>query len=397
MYGPVSAAGTPLRSLRSAPAQNALSPAPVSTTARTSSSSAKPARDLLQLQVHRARQRVAHVGTVERHPRDAVSVAARRSTSAMLATLSSRLPLLLGAAARARLLAEVRLQVLRGQLVADERRRRARRLGELVEIDAGLDAHRVQHRDDILGREVARRARRVRTAAEPARRRVDRRDAHLQRDEAVRERGALRVVEVHRDRVGADASRARAPSTSSTCARVRDADRVAERDLIDAEVAQLADERRRRAADRPRPRTGSRSTSTRTRAPARPRRARAARPPRTPSSVSAIVLLTFFLLCVSDADMNTAISFMPDASAVSRPRAVRHERAHPHAGGRVHAARDLGGIRELRNPLRRHEARDLDRANARGDERVDEADLVRASARCAPRSAGRRADRPRRS
>ncbi len=36
--------------------------------------------------------------------------------------------------------------------------------------------------------------------------------------------------------------------------------------------------------------------------------------------VSAIVLLTFFLLCVSDADKKTAISFMPDASAVSRPR-----------------------------------------------------------------------------
>jgi hypothetical protein len=36
--------------------------------------------------------------------------------------------------------------------------------------------------------------------------------------------------------------------------------------------------------------------------------------------VSAIVLLTFFLLWVSDADMNTAISRMPAASAVSSPR-----------------------------------------------------------------------------
>jgi hypothetical protein len=39
MYGLDSAAGTPLRSLRSAPAQNAWSPAPVSTTARTPGSS----------------------------------------------------------------------------------------------------------------------------------------------------------------------------------------------------------------------------------------------------------------------------------------------------------------------------------------------------------------------
>src|SRR3954463_4739904 len=75
---------------------------------------------------------------------------------------------LLGATARARLLAEVRLQVFRRQLVTDEGRGAARRLDELVEIDAGLDAHRVEHRDDVLRREGARRPRRVRTAAEPA-------------------------------------------------------------------------------------------------------------------------------------------------------------------------------------------------------------------------------------
>ena len=38
------------------------------------------------------------------------------------------------------------------------------------------------------------------------------------------------------------------------------------------------------------------------------------------ASVSAIVLLTFFLLWVSEADRNTATSFMPEAIAVSRPR-----------------------------------------------------------------------------
>ena len=54
------------------------------------------------------------------------------------------------------------------------------------------------------------------------------------------------------------------------------------------------------------------------------------------ASVSAIVLFTFFLLCVSDADMKTAISFMPAASAVVEPLPVRHQRAsRPMPGLRV--------------------------------------------------------------
>jgi hypothetical protein len=55
---------------------------------------------------------------------------------------------------------------------------------------------------------------------------------------------------------------------------------------------------------------------------------------------------------------------------------VRHERAHPHTRGTAHTARDLDRVRELRDPLRRHEARDLDVANSRRDQRVDEADLL---------------------
>ncbi len=40
---------------------------------------------------------------------------------------------------------------------------------------------------------------------------------------------------------------------------------------------------------------------------------------RNAASVAAMVLLTFFLLCVSDADMKTATSFMPAAIAASSP------------------------------------------------------------------------------
>jgi hypothetical protein len=59
-------------------------------------------------------------------------------------------------------------------------------------------------------------------------------------------------------------------------------------------------------------------------------------------SVSAMVLLTFFLLCVSDADRKTAISFMPAASAASRPLRLgtRHENVTP-GGGRSARATSL--------------------------------------------------------
>src|SRR3569833_4214577 len=157
--------------------------------------------------------------------------------SAMLWWLSASA--LLGAAARARLLAEVRLQILRRQLVADERRGAARGFDELVEIDAGLHAHRVEHRDDVLGREVARRTRRVRTAAEPTGGRVDRRDAELHRGHAVRERGALRIVEVDRER--ADRMlRDHEAEHFLDLGRIRDADRVADRDLEHAHVGEPA-------------------------------------------------------------------------------------------------------------------------------------------------------------
>ena len=51
--------------------------------------------------------------------------------------------------------------------------------------------------------------------------------------------------------------------------------------------------------------------------------------------VSATVLLTFFLLCVSDTDMKTAISFMPLASAVSSPRRLGTSALMRTPGGRA--------------------------------------------------------------
>ena len=92
--------------------------------------------------------------------------------------------------------------------------------------------------DQIVGGEVAGGARRVRAAAEPAGRRVEGRDAEGQRRQDVGERRAARVVEVQRHLRSAGVAASTASSTRGTCAGMRDADRVADGHLEDAEVQQ---------------------------------------------------------------------------------------------------------------------------------------------------------------
>ena len=65
-----------------------------------------------------------------------------------------------------------------------------------LEVDAGLDPHLVEHRDQILGGDVAGRARRHRTAAELAEARLEALDPALERGEHVRQPLAAGVVEV---------------------------------------------------------------------------------------------------------------------------------------------------------------------------------------------------------
>ena len=65
-----------------------------------------------------------------------------------------------------------------------------------LQVDAGVDAHPVEHRHEILARDVPRRARRHRAAAELAEARLEAVDPGLQRREHVREALPARVVEV---------------------------------------------------------------------------------------------------------------------------------------------------------------------------------------------------------
>ncbi len=91
------------------------------------------------------------------------------------------------------------------------------------QVDAGLDAHLVQHRDEVLGGDVAGRARRHRAAAELAEARLEAVDPGLERRQHVREPLAARVVEVRgqlaprrRARRG-PARRTRAPAAGWPC------------------------------------------------------------------------------------------------------------------------------------------------------------------------------------
>src|SRR5437763_10375237 len=69
---------------------------------------------------------------------------------------------------------------------------------QLVEVDAGLDAKPLQQVDDVLGRNVARRALGIRAAAESRHRGVVLPDAHLEARHRVGKRPAVGVVEVAR-------------------------------------------------------------------------------------------------------------------------------------------------------------------------------------------------------
>src|SRR5690349_17769541 len=67
---------------------------------------------------------------------------------------------------------------------------------ELLEVDAGAHAHRLEHEHEVFGDHVASSARRERATTEPAHRAIERAHAFLVRGERVREAEAARIVEM---------------------------------------------------------------------------------------------------------------------------------------------------------------------------------------------------------
>ena len=109
---------------------------------------------------------------------------------------------------------------------------------DALERDARLPARRVEEVDEVLGREVAGRAGRVRAATGPAGRRVEAADPGVEPGRDVGQRRPARVVEVVGDPFERDAGRDGQPGQRRDLARHADPDRVAEADLVDAELEQ---------------------------------------------------------------------------------------------------------------------------------------------------------------
>src|SRR5215207_4705077 len=109
---------------------------------------------------------------------------------------------------------------------------------EGLEVDAGVDAHLVEHRHEVLGRDVAGGARRHRAAAELAEAGLIRLAARLERGEDVRESLPAGVVEVGRQLDVVAERRACVREEAADLARVRHAGGVAEGDLLGPGVAQ---------------------------------------------------------------------------------------------------------------------------------------------------------------
>ena len=161
---------------------------------------------------------------------------------------------------------------VRAERAAEQRLRGARGLEQRAEVDARVGAHLVQHRDDVLGGDVAGRARRDRAAAELAEARLERAHARLVGGEHVRQALAARVVEVRRELDVVAERRAGGREEAAHLRRVGHPGRVAEADLLRAGRDQpLARSRTRARAGRG-PRRGSRRR--------RRSRPRSAAPPR---------------------------------------------------------------------------------------------------------------------
>src|SRR3954464_6429780 len=123
---------------------------------------------------------------------------------------------------------------VRAQRAAQDALGLARRADEGIEVDPGVHVHLVQHRDEVLGGDVARRAGGDGAAAELAEARLEALAAGLERGEDVGESLAAGVVEVRGELDVAAERLARRREELADLARVGHPGRVAEADLLRA-------------------------------------------------------------------------------------------------------------------------------------------------------------------
>src|SRR5450756_1944642 len=239
-----------------------------------------------------------------------------------------------------------------------------------------LDALGVEHVDQVLGREVASGARRVGTAPGPAGRGVEAGHAETERRHDVRERRPPRVVKMVGDPLDRDARLDRGARHRLHGGRDRHADRIAEADLVCAEVEEPASD-----SDGPRRINAAgvwaseRGRDVGAPPPPAPRGLLQKRPERAKRGLNRQPDVPFrerVRRCRKDGDRVRARVGRPGEAA-----GVRHQHWVADAGPSRERRQDLVGVGELGDPVWSHEARRLDLAQAGRHEQLDEAHLGR--------------------
>jgi hypothetical protein len=250
-----------------------------------------------------------------------------------------------------------------------------RAAAQLVEIDAGLDAHLVQQVDQILGADVACRPGRERAAAEPRERRLVDVDALGEPGHDVDQPDAARVVKVQRDRQLGDMLLEMAAALGDERRR-RHAGGVAERHAAHAEVAQppcdvgdLLDRHLalERAAERGRDRALDRDAG----------RVRDAHDVLEASEGFLDRAIDVLLIVGLGGREEHPDLVDPGGSGAVRAPGVGHECGELSAARAVEPGQNLGGVDQLRHRARRHERGELDDRHPGADQLVDQRDLGR--------------------
>src|SRR4051794_16599120 len=266
---------------------------------------------------------------------------------------------------------------VRAQRPAEHALRLARGAEQGVEVDPGLDAHLVQHRDEVLGGDVAGRTLGDRAAAELAEARLEGLAAGLQRGEDVGQPLAARVVEVRGQLDLAAELVARGGEEGSHLARVGHAGRVAEADLLRAGGDEaLGDDEDALGRDLALVGAAEARADHALAAQARLAGARqhALQPGQRLLDRAVDVLAVVGLgAAQEDVDLLEAVAQL---ERVVQAALVGDEHRDGDVGGDPRALEDLAAVGELRDDVGAHEARDLEALEAAVRERLDQTDLV---------------------
>ena len=266
---------------------------------------------------------------------------------------------------------------MRAQRAAEDRGDVAGRGQQRLEVDAGVDAHLVQHRDEVLRGDVARGAGRDGAPAELAEARLEGLAAGFERRQDVREALAARVVEVGGQLDLGPELGACVLEEPAHLARVGHPGRVAEPDLLGPGVAQSArDPEHARLGDVAL--VGAAEADADHPLAAQARLAGAAEHALEAAERlldRAVDVLAVVRLAGAQEDVDL-VEPVAQRQRVLQPPLVRDQHRQAHVVRHVDAGEHVGRVGQLRDDVRPHEARDLQPLEAGRCEQLDQPHLI---------------------